>query len=103
MPSRNCSLMFPEENFDPAPEVDSAVIQITRKKNPPKADASEFFSLVRAGFSAKRKMLVNNLSSSFHIPKTEAADTIKKSQHRADRKGTGTGSGGLDEALFSLV
>ncbi len=68
----------PRENFDPAPEVDSAVIRITRKKNLPKADASEFFSLVRAGFSAKRKMLINNLSSGFHIPKAELWEWMKK-------------------------
>lgn len=66
------------ENFDPIPEVDSMVIRITRKKNPPKADAREFFTLVRAGFSAKRKMLANNLSSSFNIPKAELSDILKK-------------------------
>lgn len=67
-----------KENFEPAPEVDSVVIRITRKKNPPKADASEFFSLVRAGFSAKRKMLANNLSSLFETPKAEILEKIKK-------------------------
>ena len=53
----------PRENFDPAPEVDSAVIRIKRKKNIPNVDIKSFFSLVRAGFSAKRKLLMNNLSS----------------------------------------
>jgi len=68
----------PRENFEPAPKVDSVVVRITRKKNPPKADASEFFSLVRAGFSAKRKMLANNLSSSFHLPKKTISEAIKR-------------------------
>lgn len=68
----------PRENFEPAPEVDSIVIRIICKKNPPKADASEFFSLVRAGFSAKRKMLANNLSSIFHLPKENASGILKK-------------------------
>jgi 16S rRNA (adenine1518-N6/adenine1519-N6)-dimethyltransferase len=67
------------ENFDPAPEVDSTVMRIARKKNQPKIDPSDFFFLVRAGFSAKRKMLVNNLSSSLHIPKSELLEKIKKS------------------------
>jgi 16S rRNA (adenine1518-N6/adenine1519-N6)-dimethyltransferase len=67
-----------KENFDPIPEVDSAVIRIKRKKNPPKADASDFFTLVKAGFSAKRKMLVNNLSSVFHLPKENVSETLKK-------------------------
>ena len=66
------------ENFDPAPEVDSAVIKITRKKQVPDVDIKIFFSLVRAGFSSKRKMLINNLSSSFHIPKAELSETFKK-------------------------
>lgn len=67
------------ENFEPAPEVDSVVIHIKRKPNPPEADASEFFALVRAGFSAKRKTLLNNLSAGFHIPKVELSEKIKKS------------------------
>ena len=68
------------ENFDPAPEVDSAVIKIKRKKQIPDVDIKIFFSLVRAGFSSKRKMLVNNLSSVFQIPKAEAAEMIKKAR-----------------------
>jgi len=67
----------PRENFDPIPEVDSAVIHLTRKKNTPQADASEFFSLVRAGFCAKRKMISNNLSASFHIPKARLWEWLK--------------------------
>jgi len=67
------------ENFDPAPEVDSAVIKIKRKKRIPDIDINRFFSLVRAGFSAKRKMLVNNLSSSFSMPKKNVSEILKKS------------------------
>jgi 16S rRNA (adenine1518-N6/adenine1519-N6)-dimethyltransferase len=66
------------ENFDPAPLVDSALIRIKRKRNVPKLDAKKFFSLVRAGFSKKRKMLANNLSISFHLPKNKIFDTLKK-------------------------
>src|SRR4030042_5260017 len=66
------------ENFNPAPEVDSAVIRVKRRKEIPDVDIKKFFSLVRAGFSAKRKMLMNNLSSSFHIPKVELSETLKK-------------------------
>jgi len=66
------------ENFDPAPEVDSAVIRIKRKKETPDVDVKKFFSLVRAGFSAKRKMLVNNLSNGLHISKEQAIEIIQK-------------------------
>jgi 16S rRNA (adenine1518-N6/adenine1519-N6)-dimethyltransferase len=68
----------PRENFEPTPEVDSAVIKIKRKNNIPEVDIKKFFSLVRAGFSAKRKMLVNNLSSRFGLPKDEILEKIKK-------------------------
>ena len=67
------------ENFDPSPEVDSAVIRIKRKENIPDIDIKQFFSLVRAGFSSKRKMLVNNLSSSFQISKDKILEWMKKS------------------------
>jgi 16S rRNA (adenine1518-N6/adenine1519-N6)-dimethyltransferase len=73
-------ILFPvsRENFDPAPEVDSVVIKIKRKENTPKADTRKFFSLVRAGFSAKRKTLENNLSAGLYAPKTEIAEILKK-------------------------
>jgi 16S rRNA (adenine1518-N6/adenine1519-N6)-dimethyltransferase len=68
----------PREKFEPAPEVDSAVIRIKRKNDIPEIDIKKFFAFVRAGFSSRRKMLVNNLSTSFHIPKTDVSEIIKK-------------------------
>jgi len=65
------------EKFSPVPEVNSLVIRIKRKDNLPKADASEFFSLVRAGFSAKRKMLVNNLIN-LGYPRAKLLGKMKK-------------------------
>jgi len=95
-----------KEKFNPVPEVDSAVIRIKRKKQIPDVypvksreaglatpafNRARFFSLVRAGFSAKRKMLVNNLSAGLHIPKAEATEIIKKagldSKQRAEKLG----------------
>jgi 16S rRNA (adenine1518-N6/adenine1519-N6)-dimethyltransferase len=67
-----------KENFDPAPEVDSVVIKISRKNRVPEVDMRNFFSLVHAGFSAKRKMLANNLSSGFKIPKSDIPEILKK-------------------------
>jgi len=66
-----------KENFDPIPEVDSVVIRIKRKENISDVDLKKFFTLVRAGFSAKRKMLVNNLLDLGH-PRTELLDILKK-------------------------
>jgi 16S rRNA (adenine1518-N6/adenine1519-N6)-dimethyltransferase len=70
----------PRENFDPAPEVDSVVIRIKRKNNIPKIDTGKFFSLVRAGFCAKRKMISNNISASFHIPKARLWEWLKSAE-----------------------
>ena len=69
-----------KKSFYPMPEVDSAVIKVARiKKQEESQDKrKEFFQIVRAGFSAKRKTLANNLSNSLHIPKEEAEGKIKK-------------------------
>jgi len=70
--SRNC--------FYPVPEVDSAVIRVThtvkyRTQNTGKD--KRFFRVVKAGFSAKRKTLLNNLSSSLHLEKIKVAEKLK--------------------------
>jgi len=70
-----------KNSFFPVPEVDSAVIRITRNPEPVARSSEEvkkFFRVVRAVFSAKRKTLVNNLSSSFHLNKKEVEEKIKK-------------------------
>ncbi len=65
------------ENFDPVPEVDSAVIRISGIKNKKsKLNSKKFFRLVRAGFCAKRKTLANNLANSFHLDKKEVEEKI---------------------------
>ena len=66
-----------KENFEPIPKVDSVVIKIKRKEAIPEIDITKFFSLVKVGFSAKRKMLVNNLSTFGH-PRARLLDILKK-------------------------
>jgi 16S rRNA (adenine1518-N6/adenine1519-N6)-dimethyltransferase len=80
----------PKTAFWPVPEVDSAVIRITpfSSQNPSSilpleggggnAENKKFFRVVKAGFCAKRKLLSNNLSSSFHLDKKEVEEKIKK-------------------------
>jgi 16S rRNA (adenine1518-N6/adenine1519-N6)-dimethyltransferase len=79
-------------NFEPVPEVDSAVIRITRDKRQetrlpePRSGGQardknfdkKFFRVVRAGFCAKRKTIVNNLANSFHLEKKTVEEKIKK-------------------------
>jgi len=55
-----------KEAFYPKPKVDSSIVKITPKTNP-EIDVEKFFTLVKAGFSAKRKFLINNLSKVLKI------------------------------------
>lgn len=57
-------------NFWPEPEVDSALIKIEvfpRVSRTSPEEAKRFFRLVKFGFSAKRKMLKNNLAAGLKI------------------------------------
>jgi 16S rRNA (adenine1518-N6/adenine1519-N6)-dimethyltransferase len=87
----------PKENFWPMPKVDSAIIRITchsrESGNPVKSangdvsgsrvkpgmtDEKEFFRLAKIGFSAKRKMLKNNLAGGLHTTPAEVEKTLIK-------------------------
>jgi len=63
----------PAQSFYPAPEVDSAILRIDLYSQPAVAVADEkgFFELVRAGFTASRKQIVNSLVQGSGLPKTE--------------------------------
>lgn len=69
-------------DFWPKPEVDSAIVRIKNIKAvygiKDKAKEKLFFRLAKFGFSAKRKMLKNNLSSGLHISQEKIIDIIKK-------------------------
>lgn len=64
----------PKQFFTPPPKVDSQVI-VLRTRSQPLVDAereAEFFRIVKAGFSAKRKKLRSSLSGGLGIDKSEA-------------------------------
>lgn len=65
-----------KNSFMPPPKVDSAVIQLYIRNNPPVKVGSEenFFRLVKACFAQRRKTLVNTVSSAAGIDK----ENIKK-------------------------
>lgn len=69
----------PKEDFWPQPEVDSAIIKIdiNSKMVLPVEKEKDFFRLVKFGFSAKRKMLKNNLSGGLHISTEEVEKKLK--------------------------
>lgn len=63
-------------NFTPPPEVMSSVIRIKniQSKNP--QESKQYFRLVRAGFCARRKTLLNNLSNSLGIDKKTVEEKL---------------------------
>lgn len=58
-------MTVPRTVFMPQPNVDSAVIRLTKREKPivEVADESFFFQVVRASFSQRRKTLLNNLTN----------------------------------------
>ncbi|MGN0678324.1 MAG: 16S rRNA (adenine(1518)-N(6)/adenine(1519)-N(6))-dimethyltransferase RsmA [Oscillospiraceae bacterium] len=67
-------------SFMPAPNVDSAVIRLDIKgeKKLPDNEEQMMFRLIRAGFSQRRKQLVNPLSAELKISKAEVAELFGK-------------------------
>ncbi len=68
------------DKFYPAPEVDSAVIRIKTIPNRLKnyEEEKKFFSILKIGFSAKRKMLKNNLSLGLKIDIKKIEDILNQ-------------------------
>ncbi len=65
-------------SFLPAPEVDSAVIRLDIREEPPVEvpDEALFFRIVRAGFSQRRKTLSNSLSAGLSLEKAQTARVL---------------------------
>jgi len=65
---------IPAEAFYPAPKVDSAVLRVEILPEPviPTQLLNTFFTLIKAGFSQKRKTLRNSLSGGLGIAPAEA-------------------------------
>lgn len=73
------SAIIPAQAFYPAPKVDSATLRVDLHPQPVFNDRQreQFFTLIRAGFSQKRKMLRNTLSAGLHLPADTAADFLR--------------------------
>ncbi len=69
---------IPAGAFYPPPKVDSAVVRIDTHAGPPieGVDANQFFQVVKAGFSQKRKQLKNTLSSGLRLPAVEVVQAL---------------------------
>lgn len=70
------------ESFYPSPNVDSAVIKLSLRKEPAVAvkDEKTFFSVVKCGFAQRRKTLLNSLSNTMGIKKQLVSEALKKAQ-----------------------
>jgi len=65
-------------SFEPAPNVDSAIIHIANisRKNFQKISEANFFKLIHAGFAHKRKQLLPNLATLYS--KSVLVDALEK-------------------------
>ncbi len=69
----------PKENFEPMPEVDSCVIKLDVRNVPPVElkNEKDFFNLIKAGFSQRRKTINNSLAS-MGISKEKIKNVLEK-------------------------
>ena len=79
--------IIPAELFTPPPKVDSQVV-ILDYKGPQFADVpvDSFFTLVRAGFSERRKKLRSSLAGGLRLPKAEADALLERAGIPADAR-----------------
>ena len=70
-------IRVPRDKFTPPPNVDSAVVKITIDKEKFKGvDFVAVRNLVRCAFSARRKMLVNNLMNGYKLSRASAETAL---------------------------
>ena len=66
-------------SFMPAPKVDSAVIRLDIREDPPvEVDEKTFFKVVKAAFSQRRKVISNSLSSGLKLRKDEINGILER-------------------------
>ena len=72
----------------PPPNVDSAVIRMTIREQPPYdvGDEKIFFGMVKAGFSQRRKTLSNSLTCCGFLSRTEASKALADAQIAANTR-----------------
>ena len=66
----------PKEAFSPVPKVDSAIIRLIPYKAFDKDGDRRLFRVVKVGFQAKRKTLVNNLKGAFGLTREEVESLL---------------------------
>ena len=73
--------LVPAKLFTPPPKVDSQILVLQHRDSPLfDVDAKTFFRLVKAGFSNRRKTLLNSLSGGLNMAKPDILDVLAKAQ-----------------------
>ena len=67
-------------SFMPAPKVDSAVIRLNIRREPPVLVENEkkLFAVIKAAFAQRRKVISNSLASGLLIDKTKIMEILEK-------------------------
>lgn len=80
--------VVPAEFFTPPPKVDSQVVILKTRQEPfiANADEKEFFRMVKAGFSAKRKKLRSSLAGGLDIAKDDAVNLLQAASINPDTR-----------------
>lgn len=82
-------ITVPKTVFLPKPEVDSAVVSLLVRPQPPVQvdDEKNFFRLVKAAFGQRRKTLRNALASGLALSKVEVEELLNTAQIDGNRRG----------------
>lgn len=69
-------------SFMPAPNVDSTVIRLNVREQPPVklSDEAHFFRLIKAAFGQRRKTALNAVSSGMGLPKAQVAQAMERAE-----------------------
>ncbi len=70
--------ILPKKDFEPQPEVDSAVIKLKTKNEKSKNNEMDYYRTVRILFAQPRKTILNNLASSKTENRALLAEKLKK-------------------------
>ncbi|HEY5806127.1 MAG TPA: 16S rRNA (adenine(1518)-N(6)/adenine(1519)-N(6))-dimethyltransferase RsmA [Candidatus Saccharimonadales bacterium] len=71
--------LVPAELFTPPPKVDSQILKLVYRSQPlfPNVDTRLFFRIVKAGFSQRRKTLLNSLSAGLQLGRGETTALLE--------------------------
>jgi 16S rRNA (adenine1518-N6/adenine1519-N6)-dimethyltransferase len=70
--------VVPAKLFEPAPKVDSQVIILSHRQLFEDLDSKQFFRVVKAGFSGRRKKLRSSLAAGLNIDKSRADSILRQ-------------------------